>query len=145
MVSLTESPIDPSAWLLRSSDPAAGAQVVMLGVTRGVTGDETTLLLEYEAHRPLAEAELARIEAEARDRWPLIDCSLVHRLGPVPVGEASVLVAAAAAHRDAAFEAARYLIDTLKQRAPIWKRDHRGDGSTAWVHPGLSADPEESP
>lgn len=144
MVSLTDSPIDPSAWLLRGSDPAAGAHVLMLGVTRGVTGDEKTLLLEYEAHLPLAEAELARIEAEARARWPLIDCTIIHRLGPVPVGEASVLVAAIAAHRDAAFEAARYLIDTLKERAPIWKRDHRGDGSAAWLHPGLSIDPEEA-
>ena len=85
----------------------------------------------------MAEKELAKLEAEARRRWPLEQCLIVHRLGQVPLGEASVAVAVASPHRREAFEAAEWLIDTLKQQVPIWKQEHWVDGKTEWVHPGV--------
>ncbi len=132
---ITDEPIDGAALLARLHDPQAGAAVLMMGTTREWTGERQTARLSYEAHRPLAEAELARLESEARARWPLIECLIVHRIGEVPLGEASVVVAASAPHRDEAFTAARWLIDTLKVRVPIWKQEHFANGERQWVHP----------
>jgi molybdopterin synthase catalytic subunit len=83
----------------------------------------------------MAERKLAELESEAKNRWPILDCAIVHRLGRVEVGEASVAVAVSSAHRQAAFEAGQWLIDTLKQVVPIWKCEHWADGTTEWVHP----------
>jgi molybdopterin synthase catalytic subunit len=87
----------------------------------------------------MAQQELARLEAEARRRWKLIGCAIVHRLGHLDIGEASVAVAVSAAHRQEAFAAGQWLIDTLKEVVPIWKRENWADGTSQWVHPGLSS------
>ena len=80
---------------------------------------------------------MAELEAEARRRWPLVGCAIVHRVGRVAVGEASVAIAVSSPHREDAFAAGKWLIDTLKQVVPIWKKENWADGSSQWVHPGL--------
>jgi molybdopterin synthase catalytic subunit len=135
MVELTTEPIDANSLIAAAQQPAAGAVVAFLGISRQFTGDAETSELTYEAYHEMAERELARLEAEARQRWPLVACSLVHRLGVVPISEASVAVVVSSAHRDAAYEASRWLIDELKATAPIWKQERWASGETEWVHP----------
>jgi molybdopterin synthase catalytic subunit len=79
------------------------------------------------------------LEAEATQRWSLSSCAIVHRLGELAVGETSVAIAVSAAHREAAFEAAKWLIDRIKQVVPIWKQERWADGTSLWVHPGIDA------
>ncbi|TWT90461.1 Molybdopterin synthase catalytic subunit [Pseudobythopirellula maris] len=139
MPELTHTPIDTTAMLARAQSATAGAVVLFVGVTREFTGDRQTQQLDYEAYAEMALAELGRLEAEATERWGLAACEVIHRLGRVPLAEASVAVVAASPHRSEAFEAARWLIDTLKEQAPIWKRETYADGATEWLHPDPSA------
>jgi molybdopterin synthase catalytic subunit len=90
--------------------------------------------LQYEAFGPMAEAECGRIVAEAESRWPC-RIALRHRIGRLVIGDVVVAVAAASAHRDEAFTACRYVIEELKRRVPIWKRERYADGTEAWVDP----------
>ena len=90
------------------------------------------LRLDYSAYGPMAEAECARIVAEAEARWP-VAVALQHRIGALAIGDAAVAMVAAAAHRDEAFAACRYVIEEVKRRVPIWKREHYADGTVAWV------------
>jgi molybdopterin synthase catalytic subunit len=138
MIELTAEPINVATLLAQAQQPAAGAVVLFLGVTREFTSGRQTVELVYEAYRDMAEKELAALEAEARRRWPLVECAMVHRLGLVPLAEPSVAVVASSPHRDAAFEAARWLIDELKTSVPIWKQERWVDGTCEWVHPGLA-------
>lgn len=140
MVELTAQPIDATAVLDHVSSPLAGAVVLFLGTTRQWTGPRQTASLDYECYPEMARSKLTELEAEARRRWSLVDCMIVHRLGHLKLGEASVAVAVSSAHRQAAFEAGQWLIDTLKQVAPIWKKENWADGTTEWVHPGLQHD-----
>jgi molybdopterin synthase catalytic subunit len=140
MVALTNEPIDAAALIERVQSPLAGAVVFFLGTTREVTKGRRTESLDYECYPEMAAKKLAELEAEARRRWELVDCAIVHRLGHLDVSEASVAIAVSSAHRQAAFEAGRWLIDTLKQSVPIWKKENWEDGSTAWVHPGVKAE-----
>jgi molybdopterin synthase catalytic subunit len=87
----------------------------------------------------MAEKKLAELKAEAETRWPLTACAIVHRIGRVGLGEASVVIAVSSPHREAAFEAGKWLIDTLKQVVPIWKKENWSDGTSDWVHPGLES------
>lgn len=135
MVKLTREPIDTSGLLDAAQSPEAGAVVLFLGVARRVTDGRETKELTYDAYESMAVKELQALEVRARERWPLAQCAIVHRLGVVPLGEASVAVAVACPHRQEAFEAGQWLIDTLKQRVPIWKQEHWADGQTEWVHP----------
>ena len=139
MISLITQPIDTSRILIAVESPAAGAVVLFLGTTREITGDRRTLWLDYECYLDMAERKLAELEAEARSRWPILHCTIVHRLGRVEIGEASVAVAVSSAHRQAAFEAGQWLIDTLKQVVPIWKCEHWADGTMEWVHPEVTS------
>lgn len=141
---LTTSSIDSAELIARVSSPAAGAVVLFLGTVREMTAGRETLRLHYDCYPEMAERKLAELEAEATRRWSLVSVVVVHRLGRLELGEASVAVAVSSAHRDAAFEAGRWLIDTLKEVVPVWKQEHWADGTTEWVHPGLSgATPEE--
>ena len=115
----------------------AGAVCTFLGTVRELTGDRQTLALDYEAYPEMAAEEAGRARAEARQRWPIIEVAIVHRVGHLDLGEISVVVTVSCPHRNEAFEACRWLIDTLKQVAPIWKRETWADGSHEWVHPGL--------
>jgi molybdopterin synthase catalytic subunit len=135
MTELTDQKIDASALLDCVQSPAAGAVVLFLGTTREMSGGRGTESLDYEAYPEMAERKLAELESEARRRWPVIECRVVHRLGHLLPGEVSVAVAVSTAHRDDAFTAGRWLIDTIKQEVPIWKRENWSDGSAEWVHP----------
>ena len=115
--------------------PEAGGLSLFIGTTRQWTNGQETRGLWYEAYEAMALAELERLADEAAERWPVVRCCLLHRLGEVPVAEASVIVGVATPHRAEAFAASRWLIDTLKERVPIWKRETFADGSEAWVRP----------
>lgn len=138
MIQLTHETIDSAGLVERAQSPAAGAVLLFLGCTRQHTAGRETVELTYDAYTEMAEKELAVLESQARERWQLAECIIVHRLGTVPLGEASVAIVVASAHRRAAFEAGEWLIDTLKQRVPIWKQEHWADGTTEWVHPESS-------
>jgi molybdopterin synthase catalytic subunit len=135
MIQLTDQPIDSSTLVDDARHPAAGAVLLFLGTTREFTGDRRTVALDYEAYAEMAERRLAELEADARRRWPIIECCIVHRTGRVPPAEASVAIVVSTPHRRDAFEAGEWLIDTLKKDVPIWKREEWADGTTEWVHP----------
>ena len=140
MIRLTEHEIDTSEVLRDTMSPEAGAVVLFLGTTRRSTGGKVTEALEYECYAEMAEKELAQLEEEAREKWALENCVIVHRLGRLEIGEVSVAIAVSSAHRQGAFEAGRWLIDRAKEVVPIWKRECWADGTEEWVHPGLDTD-----
>jgi len=113
--------------------PACGAVTLFLGTTRDHHEGRAVTRLEYEAYEPMALAELERLEREACERFGVASCRIVHRLGVVPAGEASVAIAVAAEHRARAFDACRWAIDELKRCAPIWKKERFADGEGEWV------------
>ena len=109
--------------------PADGAAVIFEGVVRNNTRGRSTLYLDYEAYEAMALKQMESLAAEARDRFAVRGVSITHRLGRLEIGETSVLIVVAAAHRAAAFEACRWLIDTLKKTVPIWKKEYFEDGA----------------
>ena len=113
--------------------------MLFLGTARQFTDGRQTSSLHYECYGKMAEKKLIELEAEARRRWSLVDSAVVHRLGTVAIGEASVAIAVSSAHRQAAFEAAKWLIDRIKEVVPIWKRENWADGGSQWVHPGIES------
>lgn len=135
MIQLTHEPIDSATLVRGAQSPSAGAVLLFLGCARQYTAGRETTELTYDAYAEMAEKELAILESQARERWDLTECLIVHRLGRVPLGEASVAIVVASAHRRAAFAAGEWLIDTVKERVPIWKQEHWADGTTEWVHP----------
>lgn len=139
MIELTNEHIDTSALLERARGPRAGAVVMFLGTTRELTDGRQTVALDYEAYHAMAEQKLAELETEARRRWPIVECLIVHRLGRVPVTEVSVAIVVSTPHRSEAFAAGQWLIDTLKRDVPIWKREQWADGTQEWVHPGMKS------
>lgn len=126
MVRLTREPIDLPA--LQGTTAADGALCLFVGVVRNQNRGRAVVRLEYEAYEEMALPLMEEIGAEARRRWPITDVRMVHRLGPLEVGEPSVAVAVASPHRDEAFAACRYAIDTLKATVPIWKKEFYADG-----------------
>lgn len=110
-----------------------GAIVTFTGTVRGKAGEAPITSMTLEHYPGMTESELARVEAEANDRWPLSASLIVHRIGELHPGDNIVLVITASAHRRAAFEAAEFLMDYLKSRAPFWKKEARPDGSADWV------------
>lgn len=145
MIQITRELIDPSAVVAHVGSPRAGAVVLFLGTVRDQTAGRSTAALDYECYESMAEAEMAALEAQARRRWPIVECSLVHRVGRLELGEVSVAVAVSTPHRRDAFEAGQWLIDTLKATVPIWKQEHWADGQSEWVHPGHNRPPECPP
>jgi molybdopterin synthase catalytic subunit len=137
MIEITAAAIDIAAVLESVASPRAGAVVLFLGTTREVTGQRRTRWLDYDCYAEMARAKLDQLESEARRRWPIELCAIVHRVGRVEIGQPSVAVAVSSPHRQDGFEAARWLIDTLKETVPIWKQEHWADGSSQWVHPGI--------
>ena len=138
MIELTHHAIDPAAVLRHVSSNQAGAVVLFLGTTREFTDGRRTLSLDYECYPAMAQRKLAELERRARERWPLVECAIVHRLGHLELAEASIAIAVSAAHRQVAFEAGQWLIDTIKEVVPIWKKENWADGTSQWVHPGLA-------
>lgn len=133
-VILTREPIDANTLLAAVADVTAGGNVLFLGTARSLTDGVVTTCLVYDAHEPLARTVLARLVAEATERFSLVRCGVIHRLGTVAAGEASVAVAASAPHRKAALAAVEWLMERIKREVPIWKCEHQPDGSHAWVH-----------
>jgi len=126
-------PLSPDAIAAEVDDPGAGGIVIFSGVVRNETGGRPVKFLEYEAHAPMAEVKMREIGEAVRVRWPGVRrVTMLHRIGRLEIGEASVLIAVAAAHRGDAFEACRYAIDTLKRIVPVWKKEHFEDGEV-WV------------
>lgn len=139
MIEITKQPIDTDDVLKSVQSDLAGASVLFVGTTRKFTDQRETLMLEYECYEEMAIKEMTELRAQATTRWPIEKCSIVHRVGPVGLGESSIAVAVSTPHRVASFEAAEWLVDTLKKQVPIWKREHWADGSQEWVHPEESS------
>jgi molybdopterin synthase catalytic subunit len=123
MLRLTRDPIDYAALTESVRRAGAGAVVLFLGTVRDRTADHVTAALDYDAYPPMAEKLLADIAAEAERRWPGCTAAVVHRVGKLDVGEVSVAVAVSCPHRAEAFDAGRFVIDTVKATVPIWKTD----------------------
>ncbi len=128
--------IDATALRQRLEDAGAGAVVTFEGTVRNHSAGRPVLRLAYEAFSPLAVKEGERILAEARERFAIARLACTHRTGALAIGEVAVWVGVAAAHRGAAFDACRYVIDELKRRVPIWKKEFYADGESGWIeHP----------
>ncbi len=134
-VELTQSPITIDSLRHLIADPDVGAHAWFEGVTRRMTAGRETVRLSYEAFEPMAVTELAHIGDEVAAEFALAAVVIVHRLGVVPVGEASLVVGCSSPHRAAVFAALPKIVDRLKSDVPIWKQEHFADGSTQWVHP----------
>jgi molybdopterin synthase catalytic subunit len=132
LLALRDTPLDVAEVLAAVADPAAGGVVSFSGNVRNSDGGKGVTELEYVAH-PGAEAALARVAEAIAGDLPVVGLAAVHRTGVLSVGDVAVVVAASAAHRDQAFEAARRLIDDLKATVPVWKRQVFDDGTSEWV------------
>ncbi|MBI1796262.1 MAG: molybdenum cofactor biosynthesis protein MoaE [Candidatus Eisenbacteria bacterium] len=133
MAELTPAPIPIERLIAEAPRPECGAVVLFLGTTRDHHEGRRVVRLAYEAYEPMALASLAALEAEALARFAIGSCRIVHRLGQVPLAEASVAVVVAAAHRAPAYEASRWAMDELKRTVPIWKKEFFAEGGDAWV------------
>ncbi|MFQ5422971.1 MAG: molybdenum cofactor biosynthesis protein MoaE [Phycisphaerae bacterium] len=135
-VALVREAIDADRLVKDMSDPRAGAVATFSGTVRCETcGDKILAALDYEAYDEMAIRQLTAIRGRAVDRFDILDAAVIHGLGRVPLGEVSILVVVAAAHRGPAFDACRFIVDAVKADAPIWKKDVWTDGSVAWVDP----------
>ena len=132
---LTRTPIFLDPLLTEVAHPDCGGTCVFLGTVRNGPDEHGVTAIEYSAYEEMVEAEFGRLLADARGRWPEARIAVRHRLGTIPVGEASIAIAAAAPHRAQAFEACRYVIEEVKRRVPVWKKELRVDGSEIWVDP----------
>ncbi|NUL83304.1 MAG: molybdenum cofactor biosynthesis protein MoaE [Armatimonadetes bacterium] len=128
---ITREAIDATVLCRLVARPEHGAVALFLGVTRNHSRGRSVSRLEYEAYEEMAIKQIENLIEESEHRWPVVS-AIAHRLGEVPLGETSVAIAAGSAHRADAFEAARWLIDALKQDVPIWKREFTDDGAY-WI------------
>ena len=135
--SITIAPLSIAEIYALADNPSNGAVVVMSGMVRNITDAKSVIALEYQSYQPMAIKVFEQIATEIRHQWPEVNTVVIHhRVGRLNVGDISVLVAIGCPHRSEAFEACRYTIDTLKQTAPIWKKEHWADGSSSWVSIG---------
>jgi molybdopterin synthase catalytic subunit len=135
-IQLSELPLNPDICTSFCEDAAAGGTVVFIGTVRNQTAGKAVLYLDFEAYAPMAVAEMTRLAEEAHQRWGALKVSIHHRTGRVDINGIAVVIAVATPHRQAAFEACQFIIDTLKQTVPIWKKEVFEDGEV-WVaaHP----------
>lgn len=132
-ITISEDPLDPALAYSAVADDRAGASVLFTGMVRNHAPGKTDVThLEYEAYGEQVTAKIGEIVAEARQQWDVLHIVVEHRTGSVPVGGASVVVAVSSAHRGDSFEAGRFVIDELKVRVPIWKKEH-WPGGAEWV------------
>lgn len=135
-VLLTDAPIDVAALARAVAGPACGAVVTFEGVVRAEGSPDNPLVaLSYSAHPSMAVRQMRRLRKQARERFEIHDVAIAHRVGRLEIGEASVVVVVSAGHRGAAFDACRWVIDTLKQDVPIWKQEIWTQGEPTWVDP----------
>ena len=131
---ITANPIDPESLKSRLEADDAGACVVFEGWVRNLNEGEAVDALEYETHTAIAASEGEAVIAEACERFPLIRVAGVHRVGKLAIGDCAVWIGVSSAHRGAAFDACRYIIDEIKHRLPIWKKEHYRKGASAWIN-----------
>jgi molybdopterin synthase catalytic subunit len=133
------------ALLAQVTSPACGGTCVFLGTVRDGPDEHGVTAIEYSAYEEMVEAEFGRLLADAGTRWPDARIAVRHRLGRIAAGEASIAIAAAAPHRAQAFEACRFVIEEVKRRIPVWKKELRLDGSEVWVDSSGSPLRSDSP
>ncbi|MDP3543729.1 MAG: molybdenum cofactor biosynthesis protein MoaE [Elusimicrobiota bacterium] len=129
---VTAARLDPAALCRAVSSPKHGALASFVGTVRSVHAGRRVKAVSYDCFVPLAEKELARIKAAAEKRWPA-RVAVAHRTGRLKVGEASVAIAAGSGHRAEAFEACRFVIEEIKRRVPVWKKEHYLKGDGRWL------------
>jgi molybdopterin synthase catalytic subunit len=132
MFRVTNQPIDLNELVRFVTDPEAGAVGTFIGTTRNNNEGRKVIALDYEGYPEMAEKELRRIGEDAKRKWPVCRMAIMHRLGPVQIGEASVIIAVSSAHRDAAFAACRFAIEEIKKTVPIWKKEVF-EGGEIWI------------
>jgi molybdopterin synthase catalytic subunit len=133
MFSVSDSDIAVNELRERLANPASGGVCIFEGWVRNSNDGRTVLRLEYEVYEPLAIVEGDKVIAEARSVFPVLEAICVHRAGLLEIGDCAVWVGVAAKHRDEAFKACRYIIDEIKVRLPIWKKEYYADGNSGWV------------
>jgi molybdopterin synthase catalytic subunit len=131
---ITADPIDPGTLKAQLEANRAGACVTFEGWVRNLNEGEAVNALEYETHAAIAGIEGEAVIAEALERFPVIHAHGVHRVGKLEIGDCAVWVGVSAPHRGAAFDACRYIIDEIKHRLPIWKKEHYQKGASAWIN-----------
>ncbi|CAN7986100.1 unnamed protein product [Ixodes hexagonus] len=129
---LSTSKIDTEKLIAQVGAPDCGAISVFIGTTRNHFEGKTVLKLSYEAYGPMAKRELVQMCADVRERWNVKNVAVVHRLGEVPVGEASIVIAVSSAHREESQAAVKWIIDQVKSRLPVWKKEIYADGVSEW-------------
>ena len=129
---LTRQPIRTAEFLNGDDNFKTGASVVFLGIVRGHSEDKKVLYLEYEAYEEMAEQMIQELVAFSFSQWPLEEIKILHRLGRVWLGQIAVAIGVRSAHRDEAYQASRYLIEEIKHRVPIWKKEYFADGTSEW-------------
>lgn len=137
-VVLTRDPISPLEMLETVTSLSCGATALFLGTVRDMNDGRPVTAIDYSAYEPMAAGEMERIVDEAAQRFAEVRIALTHRIGALSLGDVSVAIAVAHAHRAPAMDAARYIIEELKRRVPIWKREHYTDGTREWVDPTAS-------
>lgn len=139
MIKITEKPIDIQKVIDATTSLGAGAIDVFIGTVRNTAHGKNVVWLEYEAYEAMAVAEIRKIMAEASQKWPILGSAVCHRVGTLKPGEASVAIAVSAPHRKEAFEACQFIVNQLKEKVPIWKKEIFEDGEE-WIsaHPSTS-------
>lgn len=135
-VELTDQPIDSDQLTKFVTTPRSGAVILFLGTVRELTQGKKTIALDYDAYPQMAVSKMNELIDEAAENWPIQKVAIIHRTGHLDLAEVSVAIAVSCPHRGETFEAGRFLIDELKIRVPVWKKENWDDGSTEWVHPG---------
>ncbi len=136
-IALTDQPIDVAAALRAAEDPAAGAVNAFIGTIRDHSAGRRVVRLHYESYDAMALHQLGRVAGQAREKWPMLtQVVIIHRKGTLEIGDVAVVVAVSTPHRADSFAACQFIIDTLKEVVPIWKKEEYEDGTT-WVaaHP----------
>ena len=139
MAFLTDTPLDLAELMAQVAAPDRGGIAAFVGTVRDHHQGRSVLELEYSAYAAMAEAECGRIVEETERKWP-VRVGLRHRIGVLAIGDDAVAIAVAGAHRDEAFAACRHVIEEVKRRVPIWKRERYADGAVEWVGAGAAAD-----
>ena len=142
---ITGEPIDPDTLKRRLEADHAGACVTFEGWVRNLNEGSAVDALEYETHAPIAVKEGNAVIDEARERFAVIAAECIHRVGKLEIGDCAVWVGVSAAHRGAAFDACRYIIDEIKHRLPIWKKEHYAEGATSWINCATQATSDSPP
>lgn len=133
MIQIVEDPIDINLIYNQLADPSSGAVVLFVGRVRNHNDGRSIRRIHYTAYTEMAQSEMNQIAEEARQKFPISQLALVHRIGNLVIGDISIAVAVGTPHRAAAFDGARFLIDTIKTRVPIWKQEFTDEESAHWV------------